>query len=153
MARVCYRLLGWRQDIEDVVQDVFLVALRGLPDFRGDSRIETWLTRVAVNTCRSHLRRRALWLRVRAVLRCERQESAASPAEHDLARHERVGQVQRALRRLPARDREVLVLRYLEGLPVAELAAVLEVSHNAVEVRLSRARKRLKSELLGALDR
>jgi len=49
ITRLCYRLLGWRADVADVVQDVFVAALRALPTFRGASDVSTWLTRIAVN--------------------------------------------------------------------------------------------------------
>jgi RNA polymerase sigma-70 factor (ECF subfamily) len=56
------------------------------------------------------------------------------------------------LQKLPTRHREVVVLRYLEEMSVAEIAEVLEVSRNAVEVRLNRARARLKTDLRAVIE-
>ena len=56
VAGLAYRLLGWADEVDDVVQDVFLKALRNLTGFEGRSRLSTWLTRITVNTCRTHRR-------------------------------------------------------------------------------------------------
>src|SRR5688500_15340642 len=63
VARLVGRLVGWRSDVDDVVQDVFVSALGGWARFRGDCSARTWLTRIALNKCRSYGRRR--WVRER----------------------------------------------------------------------------------------
>src|SRR5687767_15254679 len=65
VARLARRLLGWtgaNNDVDDVVQDVFLAVLKGLPRFRGHSTLSTWITRITINACRSHRRRRIVRL-------------------------------------------------------------------------------------------
>ena len=144
--RLCYRLLGWRCDVEDVVQDVFLAALRALPEFRGQSDAATWLTRIAINTCRTHGRKR-LRLRLFGGSPVEPELSAGSVAEGPLLARERSARVRRAVRKLSAKYREVVVLRYLEELSPTEIGGVLGLSRNAVDVRLNRARERMRREL------
>src|SRR5262249_47022246 len=61
ITRLVHRLLGWQSDVEDVVQDVFVDALSALRKFDGRSAVLTWLTRIAINRCRTHQRRQ--WLR------------------------------------------------------------------------------------------
>ncbi len=56
LLRLCLLYLGDRQLAEDAFQETFLKAWKSLPDFRGDSNMKTWLTRIALNTCRSMLR-------------------------------------------------------------------------------------------------
>src|SRR6476646_3374876 len=63
VARLAHRLLGWGGDPEDVVQEVFLAALRKATDFRGRASLWTWLATITVNRCRRQLRRQALWRR------------------------------------------------------------------------------------------
>src|SRR5436309_10019806 len=63
VARLASRLLGWRADVDDVVQDVFLTALSKAHTFRGDASLWTWLTAITVNRCRSQQRRTALFER------------------------------------------------------------------------------------------
>jgi len=144
IARLVQRLLGWSSDADDVVQEVFLAALDAWPKFRGASQASTWLVQIALNKCRTHRRRSGLIRRVITSLRERARERHAPPASAATLEQERNEQVRRALQGLPPRDREVLVLHYLEELPVAEIATLLNLNRGTVEVRLSRARKRLE---------
>jgi len=152
VTRLCYRLLGWREDVEDVVQEVFLAGFRALPEFRGQSSVSTWLTRVAVNKCRSHVRKRVALLRLFTGPRASRKPGSGRPADRDLIDDERFQRVRHAVRKLPPKYREVVVLRYLEEMSAAEIADVLGLTRNAVEVRLNRARRQLKEDLAGMLE-
>ena len=147
---LCYRLLGWRADVDDVVQDVFLAAYQALPEFRGQSRVSTWLTTIAINACRNHLRKRKRWVQW-----FRSQARGAEPilipvAGKALTDCETHAQVREFVRQLPEMYREVVVLRYLEEMGIAEIATVLDLAKNTVEVRLSRARVMLR-ETLGPL--
>jgi len=152
VARLCYRLLGWREEVEDVVQEVFLTALGALAGFRGQSSVSTWLTTITVNTCRSHLRKRGVSLRLLSAIRGSTEPRTAGPADRELMTRERFERVRRVVRKLPWKHREVVVLRYLEEMAVPEIADALGLSRNAVEVRLNRARKRLREDLAGILE-
>lgn len=146
-ARLVQRLLGWPDDVEDVVQEVFVDVLRNLSRFDGRSSVSTWLTRVTINRCRTYQRRQ--WLQ-KALLQRFRQRLPikTSPSPHDtLAAQETIQEVRTAIRDLKPRDREILVLRYLEELPVEEIARTLDLSRGAVDVRLTRARARLENVL------
>ncbi|MBN1910501.1 MAG: RNA polymerase sigma factor [Pirellulales bacterium] len=148
IVRLVGRFVDNRAEIEDVVQEVFLAALRNLDRFRGESRFSTWLASIAVNRCRSLHRRRALrrrllpWLAVPNKVEDNRAEASETGEE-----------VRRAVRQLPTKYREPIVLRYFEGMTVAEIAEVLGLAVNTVEVRLSRARKTLKKTLQSRLER
>ncbi|MBN1489463.1 MAG: sigma-70 family RNA polymerase sigma factor [Phycisphaerae bacterium] len=150
VAALAYRLLGWSGDADDVVQDVFLAAFRGLVRFRGEASLASWLFRITVNTARKHQRRRWLWLRRAA--EASASEFAAGTADQPAMTRERFEQVRQAIRALPMRYREVVVLRYLEEMPVAEVAAMLRLTENAVGVRLHRARTRLKERLASLVE-
>ncbi len=71
----------------------------------------------------------------------------APPADAAALGNERAARVRAALQRLPAQAREVLVLRYLEDLSADQIGAILGLSRNAVDVRLNRARQRMKDSL------
>ena len=63
VARLARRLLGWSTngaDVDDVAQDVFLTVLKHLDRFRGESSLSTWITRITINACRTHRRRRVM---------------------------------------------------------------------------------------------
>jgi RNA polymerase sigma-70 factor (ECF subfamily) len=157
VSRLAYRLLGWSggaSEVEDVVQDVFVAVLRHARSFDGRSSLATWITSIAVNRCRS-LRRR-FGARVRAmaaVLARARRSGVACAADEAAIRGDESERVREAVRRLKAADREVIVLHYLEHAGVEEIAGILGVSRNAVEVRLHRARGRLKALLESSLGR
>lgn len=142
VARLAFRLLGWSDGVEDIVQDVFLSVFRNLRQFRGDSNLDTWVMSITVNTCRSYRRKR--FLRLRALKHARTDTEFAATTADDGAVFD---QVHRAVRTLPAKFREVIVLRYMEEMSVDEISELLGVSRGAVEVRLSRARERLKDVL------
>ena len=144
---LCYRLLGWNAEIEDVVQDVFLAVLKALPSFRGQSSISTWITRIAINACRAHSRKRSLRLRLFNRASRGREPPLERATAEGMLERERAARVRTAIRKLPVKYREVVVLKYLEELTVPEIAEVLDLNAGAIEVRLNRARKRMKKEL------
>ena len=153
IAGLVHRLLGWPSDVDDVVQDVFVDALRNLRRFDGRSSVLTWLTRIAINRCRSHQRKQ--WLRIGFLRKLHGHPPAStSPSEADpLATDETIKQVQAAIHQLNQRDREIIVLRYLEELPVEEIAKMLNLTRGAVDVRLTRARQRLEKILTPMIGR
>jgi RNA polymerase sigma-70 factor, ECF subfamily len=143
MLRTAHRLLGWSGggDAQDVVQDI-LARMLARPEriAAGGVDIERWMIAVTVNECRTQRRR---WLARLKVLRRWPIREAVAPAA-DLEIQE---QVRAAVRRLGSRDREVIVLHYLEEMTVMEIANILGLTCNAVEVRLHRARGRLAEKL------
>lgn len=143
--RLAGRLLGWRGDVDDVVQDVFLAVFEHRARLGEIRDRERWLTTIALNVCRRKQRRSSVW---RACLGwlgkgIESGCGAASDGEVDETRD----RVRRAVAALPRTSREVIVLRYLEGLEVGEIAALLSVRVDAVAARLSRARVQLREAL------
>lgn len=144
VARLAHRLLGWSGDVDDVVQDVFLAVLRHRRGFRQEASLWTWLTTITLNQCRTHVRRRTLLTKLSSVFRPGKpvEEPDAAAIEDEVAR-----KVRAAVAALPPRDREVIVLFYLEHRTVGEINRLLGVSNNAIEVRMHRARAKLR-ELL-----
>jgi RNA polymerase sigma-70 factor (ECF subfamily) len=138
------RLLGWRDGAEDVAQEVFLAALRNQKRFRGQSSLWTWLARITVNRCRTLGRRRWVFEKFAAATGWNATDADKVPVDEHAIREEQGAAVRRIVAGLPAKHREVIVLHYLEELPVSEIAKVLGLRRNAVEVRLSRARKLLE---------
>ncbi|MBN1505654.1 MAG: RNA polymerase sigma factor [Sedimentisphaerales bacterium] len=145
VAALANRLLGWPGDVDDVVQDVFVAAYVHLKRFRGQCQLRTWLFTITVNKCRSYrLRRRLRAVRASGFEPARDQEQGAERSAMD---EETFARVRRAVQALPRKYREVIVLRYLQGLEPAEIGGLLGVRVNAVQVRLNRARKRLKERL------
>jgi len=132
-------LLASPHDAEDVLQDVFVSAFENLSRFRGEASFRTWITTIAVNKCRSHRRRvlRRRWL-THILKGGTRDETKC----HENVVDERE-EVRRAVARLPSKYREAIVLYYFEQMSVAEICTVLDRKPNAIEARLSRARRML----------
>lgn len=141
------------KDAEDGVQEVFLKVQRRISTFRGEAALSTWLYQVALNTLRDH--RRKVVRQTRAVDMSVVTEQSADPTfptdgespVEEASRAERRQLVREALDRLPAKFREVLVLRELQGLAYRDIARILEVKQGTVESRIFRARERLAKEL------
>jgi len=147
VARLVRRLTAWQADADDLVQDVLVAALVDRTKFRGAAKLETWITRIAINRVRAHGRKQWLRRRLFAGWAGRQQPTAAPPADAAAQSNEQAQAVRDAVAQLPTKSREAIVLHYLQGLPTTETAAALGVSVGAVEVRLSRAREKLR-ELL-----
>ncbi|MFQ5491247.1 MAG: RNA polymerase sigma factor [Phycisphaerae bacterium] len=152
VAGLAYRLLGWSDEVHDVVQDVFLSALANARHFRGQSEVGTWLTTITLNTCRKRWRRALIRRKLLPGLRLLRASGTAHRSDRKAMSTEVDGTVQDAVRALPMGLREVIVLHYLEQKPVEQVATLLGIKRNAVEVRLVRARDRLRNLLMGVAE-
>ncbi|WP_256103650.1 RNA polymerase sigma factor SigM [Streptomyces sp. ODS05-4] len=142
---VAMRTLGDREEAADAVQDALVSAFRAAHTFRGQSAVTTWLHRITVNACLDRARkadsRRTSPVDDTQKLEqlLEPHESAEAPAErHDLHR-----ELLAALGRLPAEQRAALVLVDMQGYPVAEAAAILDVPTGTIKSRCARGRARL----------
>ncbi len=141
LKRLCYLYLHDQSMAEDAVQETFLKAYRALKDFRGEASEKTYLTRIAINTCKDMLR--TGWFR--HVDRRVSPEDLPSRQETDPYHRE----VAAAVMNLPRKLREVILLYYYRGLTMEEIAETLEISQPAVSGRMKRAREKLKTELKG----
>ncbi|MEU9096586.1 RNA polymerase sigma factor SigM [Streptomyces sp. NPDC048361] len=142
---VALRTLGDREEAADAVQDALVSAYRAAHTFRGQSAVTTWLHRITVNACLDRARKAAS-RKTSPVDDTERldqllepHESAEAPAE----RQELHRQLIEALGTLPPDQRAALVLVDMQGYPVAEAAAVLDVPTGTVKSRCARGRARL----------
>lgn len=144
VTRLARRLLGWRDGVEDVVHDVFLAALTHRDRFRGDASAWTWLAAITLNRCRAQRRRQLVNFRW---WREAKRAPAATCEPLSIERDETNARVREAVAALPVKDREVVVLYYLEELTVAQVSQLLGASTGAVELRLHRARGRLRLAL------
>lgn len=138
---------------EDLLQEIFLAALRSIDRFRGDSQLYTWLCSIAFHKITDFYRRQAREPRPEELTRdAEAQNLPAAagkePATAGTIETEETRQtVQQALADLPAHYQNVLVLKYVEDVPVTEISQLMGRSVKSVEGLLSRARKALRTKL------
>ncbi|HEY2745113.1 MAG TPA: sigma-70 family RNA polymerase sigma factor [Polyangia bacterium] len=140
------RIVG-PQDAEELVQEVFLRAYRGLEKFRGDAQLSTWMYRLAVNAALSYA------TRTQARARRDLGEEAlmALPAEDAPATDPRLrARLEKALGDLPAGYRAVLVLHDVEGLQHEEIAQILGCRVGTSKSQLHKARAKMRDLLGGA---
>jgi RNA polymerase sigma-70 factor (ECF subfamily) len=143
-------------DASDVSQDVMLALVRNLRRFRGDASLLTWAYVVARRACTRHRKRRHGEPAARAALTApsgddaDRSLEIPSPEpqpDEDLERRELRGAIEDAIAALPRPQREVILLRDVEGLSTREVARALRLGEHAVKSRLHRARAALRWRL------
>jgi RNA polymerase sigma-70 factor (ECF subfamily) len=147
IAVLANRLLGWPGEVEDIVQDVFLAGFLGLKKFRCECSLKTWLFTITINKCRSYRYKRILYLRFFSRAAAKASAVLDPTADKVLMDDETFDKVRLAVQALPAKYREPVVLRYLQELSMGEIARILGISRNTLQVRLSRARERLRGDL------
>jgi len=143
-------ILRNREDVEDIAQQVFLKAYFSLKRFDQRAAFSTWLYKITVNECWDLLRKRKVRPLVFESELSEEQahmyQSAGEKPEHTPDVSERLEtrqQLERWMECLEERDREMLVLKEVQGFTVEEIAEMMEINGNTVKVRLFRARQRI----------
>lgn len=154
-----YRMLGNHAEAQDVAQEVFVTVFKSIDSFRGESKLSTWLYRIAANHCKNrikYLRRRAHKTTTELDAQAERAlqstsgstlgEGQAGPAEVlEGAQLEQI--VQRAIGKLEEEHRLLLLLRDIEEMSYEEIMQVTGLPEGTVKSRLHRARQALKEEI------
>lgn len=155
--RYAHRLCGEPESAKDLVQETFLNAYRGLKDFRGDSRISTWLYTIASRAClRMRRKRKGAPERELSLeefvptsegeFRLQIAVDGLTP-EQALENKELREALEQAINKLPKKYRMALVLRDMEGLSAGETGAIMGLTERAVKSRLHRARLFVRREL------
>lgn len=144
--RLALRLCGNEADADEVAQDAFLAAWRGLPNFRGESKFSTWLYQLVNHAAIDLLRREKRQVAAEDIDEVDAPDSAPSP--HHLAeRNEQRQAVREAVLALPPEQRQVVVLRFMEELSYEEIGAALHLPTGTVKSRLNRAKAALREIL------
>ena len=125
---------------QDAVQETFIKAYRHFSDYRGESSEKTWLTAIAINISRDMLK--SAWFRHQS-RSIDLDTLPEQPAEFDFPDNTVLTEVMR----LPAKYREVILLRYYEGLKLKEIASALGLSDGRVRSRLNKANGLLRDRL------
>ena len=161
--RLVARMLGRREDAEDMAQEVFVQVFKGIGHFRGDSKLGTWIYRVAINLCKN----RSKYLSRR---HDDKQDALDAVADHQplhQAKGVTSGQInrpdqmvegmqieaimRRCIAELDADFREALILRDVENLSYEEIIEITGVAEGTVKSRIHRARALLKQRVSEAL--
>ncbi len=152
---IALRYLRNEEDAMDALQESFIKIFRHLDKFKEDSRFDTWVYRIVVNTCNDMKRGTAIQKVTGSLYRededgesmMEFPDSAPTPEEHSV-RQEHSAEILACLERIPADQREILILREIQGFSYEEIAEVLECSLGTVKSRINRARAKLRELIL-----
>jgi RNA polymerase sigma-70 factor (ECF subfamily) len=155
----CLRWLGNKERAEEIAQDCFFKMYRALPRFRGESKLQTWVFRVVLNTCKNErLRLKRRKARFHDSLdgtrgpdgeTTVRQIPTTGPGtDHGTHRSEAETIVRRGLDRLEDDHAKIIILRDIQGQPYEEIARELNIPRGTVKSRLHRARKAFEEGLI-----
>jgi RNA polymerase sigma-70 factor (ECF subfamily) len=159
-----YRMLGSVGEAEDLTQDIFIAAFRGIRSFRGEAKFSTWLYRIALNQARNrikYLSRRKFF--ARQTTRADYggntapespeglADSAPTPEQWTMTK-DLAAQVQECLNQIPPQARQILILRDVQGFSYEELSDMLSVKPGTVKSRLHRARAAMRECLSEKLE-
>lgn len=159
IAHLISRYIRDPSEVEDVAQEAFIKAYRGLARFRGESAFYTWLYRIAINTAKNYLVSAGRRVPDQGVDAADAEQYESGTLLQDIGTPERTlltkeieATVYRAIEGLPAELREAITLREMEGLSYEEIAAVMDCPIGTVRSRIFRAREAIDGRVRPLLD-
>jgi len=151
---LAWRLVGNREEAEDLAQEAFLRLYRALPEFRGESRISTWLYRTTTRLAIDYLRRERL---KRKLFFFRQDNDAPDPVEQasdwrknpseEILSQEAIRSLRNSMKKLSARQQVIFTLRHYEGLSMKEIAEHLNIETGTVKAHLHRAVTQIREDL------
>ncbi len=147
------RMLKNREEAEEVSQDTFVKVFKALPRFKGDSKLSTWVYKVAYNSCLDRIKKnKNRYNEVGIDSFTENQIKTVDNALDALEEKEQQQTIQHCLQQLASKDSFLLTLFYFEELSLEEISQIVNKEANTVKVNIHRARKRLASILKQNLE-
>ena len=143
-----YSSIGAVQESDDLVQEVFLEAQKSVKRLRDPARFPSWLYKITRRVCNRWVREHR-----RAPQHLETPEEVEQPPESEQSAGPTPGEIRRIVDRMPQALREVVYMRYFDSLSYERMAALLGISPSAINARLMKARKLLRSRLAPGIDR
>ena len=152
--RVCYRMLGNKHEAEDIAQEAFVRAFVNIHTFDTNRKFSTWLYRIGTNLCIDRIRKKKpdyfLDAEVAGTEGLNMYSQIASTEElpeDEVLKMEMQERVQYEISRLPDKYRAVIVLKYMEDLPLQEISDILDMPLGTVKTRIHRGREALRKQL------
>jgi RNA polymerase sigma-70 factor, ECF subfamily len=152
--QICFRMLGNRHEAEDISQEAFIRAYVNIQTFNQKRKFSTWLFRIATNLCIDRIRKKKpdyyLDAEVKGTegLTMYSQVAANTPLpEEEVEDMELQATIQHEISKLPEKYRSVIVLKYIEELPLLEISEILDLPLGTVKTRVHRGREALRKQL------
>jgi RNA polymerase sigma-70 factor (ECF subfamily) len=156
VVNTCFGMVHNREDAEDIAQDVFIEVYRNIQKFKGDSKLSTWLYRIAVNRSLNHIRdnKKNKWFHsfedevaAKSKQLQQLESSKSDNPEFDLENKQRTLILHEAINSLPENQKVAFTLSKYEDLSYQEISDVMDLSVSSVESLLFRAKKGLQKKL------
>jgi RNA polymerase sigma-70 factor (ECF subfamily) len=157
VVNTCFGIVHNRADAEDLAQDVFLEIFRTAKNFRGDSKISTWLYRIATNRSLNLIRnnkRKRFFQSIEETFTggrnraSEISDNRGDQPDRNISDQQRTDLLHHAIDKLPEKQRIAFTLNKYEELPYQQIAEIMEISLASVESLIHRAKKKLQEQLL-----
>ncbi len=152
--QICYRMLGNRHEAEDIAQEAFLRAYVNIESFNQNRKFSTWLFRIATNLCIDRIRKKKpdyfLDAEVAGTEGLTMYSQVAADVqlpEDEVENMELQETIQEEISKLPEKYRSVIVLKYIEELPLQEISDILDLPLGTVKTRVHRGREALRKQL------
>jgi RNA polymerase sigma-70 factor (ECF subfamily) len=145
---LAYRFLGNPEDARDVSQEAFAQVYLHIKDFRGESTFKTWFFKIILNLCRRQRQKKTMYS-LEPYLEKEMEPQAQEDVAEEVKRKELGVAIEEAIRALPTRQREVFIMKHLEGMKLSEIGEVLDCAEGTVKIHLFRAVRALQEKLKG----
>ena len=142
---VAYKIVGTREDAEEISQDAFMQAFHALPSFNQEAKFTTWFYRIVFNAALMFKRKKIIVAEDISI--SEAAQQAPADTSDDLKVNEQKKYIQKALNQLSADDVTMITLFYLKEQSLEEIAQIVGISAETAKVKLCRARKRLAEEM------
>ncbi|WP_298904713.1 sigma-70 family RNA polymerase sigma factor [uncultured Psychroserpens sp.] len=147
------RMLKNREEAEEVAQDTFIKTYKSIDKFKGDSKLSTWIYRVAYNTCLDRIKKNKKHLNNVEINEFTAHEvKTIDNALDKIEAREREEAIQRCINTLPSEDSFLLTLYYFDDLSLDEISKIVGISANSIKVKLFRCRKKLATILKSQLE-
>ncbi len=149
----CYRFLLDQNDAEDISQEVFIEVYQSIKYFRGDSKLSTWIYRIAVSKSLEEIKKRNCKKRFGLIGKMLHLDDitnwigGGTMPDKDIQENEKMTEIRQALNQLPDNQRVAFTLSKIDGYNNAEIAAIMNTTVIAVESLVSRAKKKISAEL------
>lgn len=142
---VAYKIVGTREDAEEVAQDAFIQAFQALPQFNKESKFTTWFYRIVFNTALMFKRKNRI--QTDDIEASQSAQAASADTSDEIKSGEQKRYIQMALNHLSPDDVTMITLFYLKEQSLEEIAQIVGISADTAKVKLCRARKRLAEEM------
>lgn len=155
----CYRFLLDKEDVEDISQEVFIEVFQSIKSFRGDSKLSTWIYRIAVTKCLDEIKKRNRKKRITSLGKILHLDEVANwiaggtMPDKQLHEKEKMKEVMQALNTLPDSQRVTFTLSKIDGYTNLEIAENVNTTTIAVESLVYRAKKKVSEELESILKK